>query len=507
MRATVLGVLGLSAMAACASDDAYTVVTVSTRPAVHDAAKLSVRLSNAGTMRTDELALDGKAFPVTFALTAPGRDGDLAIEIEARDAAGLLVGRGATATTVAAPTAEVELDTADFVVNTEVAGDQFPSDDFEAHGFQVAATSDGTWTTSFRDGCDTPCNMYGRRFDAQGRPVVTSIAASTNQFALSTTLTNSLSTPAIAATATTTMAVWDSRDTAGNAGIACRALDAAGQATPDQTTLSNDTSTDVVSITPLSNGFFAASWNAFLSTSVIRTLVIKPDCTPVGAPVTVNAGTASARRAAIAASAAPSNVMTAWITDGSVRYRIGTLTNTTTVADTLFVAKPGTGTETAEAVRIAPLGAGFAVAVRWADTATTGNGRIDVYRTTATGTLMGPALMVTDKAGADFESSQGFGIAARPDGMLMVVWHACGANGDGDDCGVFGRAITPAGAFVGPAFVVPTTTKAAQTNPSVAGLPDAFVVVWKDLSTDEPDHAGAAVRARIVYPAPSSSAR
>jgi len=506
--ATAVSTLPLLALIGCASQEDYTIVTVSNRPAVHDAARLSVTLTNAGSMRTDELALDGKPFPVTFALTAPGRDGDLTIAIDAFDAAGLLVGRGSTATTVASPTAAVMLDTADFVVNTEFAGDQFPSSDFESHGFQVAAATDGTWTATFRDACDTPCNMFGRRFDAEGRPVETSIAASANQFAFTTDLTGFISTPAIATAGATTMAVWDFDDPATtDTGIACRAIDAQGMALPAQRILATDPSTDVASITPLSNGNFAVTWNAFITTSVIRTVVARPDCTVFsGSLQTINVGTTSVRRSAIAASGNPSNIMSAWIADGSVRFRIGSASNATVVADTLLLAKPASGIEAAEYVRLAPFGSGFAVAVRWASTMATGTGRIDVYRTTPTGTIMGPALTVTDRAGAEFASKQGFGIATRADGVVMVVWHACGDNGDGDDCGVFGRAINPDGSFVGPAFVVPTTTKAAQTSPSVAALGDAFVVVWRDLSGDEPDHAGAAVRARIVYPsAPPAS--
>jgi hypothetical protein len=506
--AAAIASLGLLALIGCASQEDYTIVTVSNRPAVHDAAKLAITLTNAGSMRTDELALEGKPFPVTFALTAPGRDGDLTIAIEAFDAAGLLVGRGSAATTIASPTAGVMLDTADFVVNTEFAGDQFPSSDFESHGFQVAAASDGTWTTAFRDACDTPCNMFGRRFDAEGRPVETRVAASANQFAFTTTLTGFISTPAIATAGSTTMAVWDFDDPTSTAtGIACRSIDALGMALPDQRTLATDAGTDVASITPLSTGNFAVTWNAFISTSVIRTVVARPDCTVFsGSQQTINVGTTSVHRSAIAASGSPSNIMSAWIADGSVRFRIGDAINGTVVADTLLLAKPASGVEAAEYVRLAPAGNGFAVAVRWASTTTPGTGRIDLYRTNLMGTIMGPALMVTDKAGADFDSKQGFGIATRADGMVMVVWHGCAENGDGDDCGVFGRAINPDGSFVGPAFVVPTTVKAAQTSPSVAALGDSFVVVWRDLSTDDPDHAGAAVRARIVYPsAPPAS--
>ena len=90
----------------------------------------------------------------------------------------------------------------------------------------------------------------------------------------------------------------------------------------------------------------------------------------------------------------------------------------------------------------------------------------------------------------------------------MVVWHACRENGDGNGCGVFGRALRADGTPAGDELVIATTTNGDQTNPSVAALPgDAFAVVWKDDSGAAPDISGSAVRARIVYPVGPSARR
>ena len=80
------------------------------------------------------------------------------------------------------------------------------------------------------------------------------------------------------------------------------------------------------------------------------------------------------------------------------------------------------------------------------------------------------------------------------------MWHACGANGDGQGCGVFARVLRPSGAPVRDVFGLATTTISDQTNPSAAALPGAFAVAWGDTSAMAPDTAGSAVRARVIYP-------
>src|SRR5436190_6632342 len=128
--------LSIVLLAACGEDATYMTVTVDKRAAVHDATSLKVTLANAGSMRTDDLDLGAHPFPVTFTLSAPGRSGDLTITVDALDTAGTLVGRGIGQAKLDDMTAAVVLDSADFVVNSEYANDQFLTSDYEAVGFQ-----------------------------------------------------------------------------------------------------------------------------------------------------------------------------------------------------------------------------------------------------------------------------------------------------------------------------------------------------------------------------------
>src|SRR3569623_284696 len=144
MRALLLMLL----VAGC-TDDKYLVVTVQATPAVQGASSLVVTLSNAGTSRMDTLPLTGHAFPVTFSVSAPGRTGDLDIKVEAQSADMLVVGVGSGAAKIGDTEASVMLDTADFVVNTDYAIDQFLAQDYAASGLQLAATTAGHWTAAF----------------------------------------------------------------------------------------------------------------------------------------------------------------------------------------------------------------------------------------------------------------------------------------------------------------------------------------------------------------------
>ena len=491
----------LAALGACPGDQDFIIVTVTGRAAVHDIKTLKVTLSNAGTMRTDELPFGEQQLPVTFSVSAPGRTGDLGVSVEGLDKDGLLVGLGTATSTLDVLTADVLLESADFVINTDYAEDQFPSDDYEAHGFQVSAAPDGsTWTAAYRDRCNSPCNMFARRFDKAGRAVQTKLAASTNGFPMSTTPTTSVSTPAIATAGNNTIEVWDFNDPTAmttTVGVACRSIDATGQGNPNQVTIATDASSDVVAISPLSNGFFAVAWSAIITTGVVRSAIVRSDCMVMAGLSTVST-TASARKVSVAA--VGTTVMYAFVVAGGVRLRFGNFSNVfTSPTDVQFLA--ATGTEQIESVRVAPLGTGFAVFVRWALSGSfMGPGRIELYRTSVTGSVIGSPVLVSTKSGSDFASSEAFGVASRSDGVLMVTWHSCLTNGDGSGCGVWGRAFRENGTPVGNEFIIPTTTMGDQSNPSVAPIADAFVVVWKDESAQAPDVAGSAIRGRIIYP-------
>ena len=497
MRALIL--VGL--LASCGGDDTYMVVTVDKRVAVSAPTKLEVTLSNAGSMRTDSLDIGSNQFPVTFSISAPGRSGDLGISIDALDSQGQLVGRGAATTTLASEATSVMLDSADFVVNALYANNQFLSNDFEAVGLQLAAISSGTWTVAFREDCmpTNSCNVLARRFDTAGKPVRSELAAGDTQFPVSTVLTTSGAIPAVAASGITTLVFWDYINTTGSTpGVGCRALNEQGAGTPNQLTISTD-SADVVSAAPLSNGNFVVTWQTFMTTQIVRGVIVTPACATLASqmPFTIStvSGTFGARRSHAAANGA--TILYTWIVDGQVHIRTGPLTGTPLGTEVVLV--PKTASQEVDHVRVVPWQAGFAVAVRWAAASGTGPGKIEVYRVSTAGAIQGPPVLITDKSGSDFASDKAFGLAQRSDGAVMVAWHVCEA-GPGT-CDVYGRILRPTGAPVGDPYIIATSTGSDQVNPSIVALDaTSFAAAWNDSSGIEPDQSGSAVRARILYP-------
>jgi len=492
----------LLASAACGGDETYILVTVDKRPAVHEPETLEVTLSNDSSMYSQTLDLDGHAFPVTFSISAPGRSGDLGITIDAIDGMETLVGRGVGTLSLDSPSAVVVLDSADFVVNSEYANDQFLTDDLETVGFQLAATSDGTWMATYRDACDAngDCQVYGRRFDATGLPVFSQIAAGDIAFKLTTGATTVYTTSAVAASGTAMAAFWDYENVTDLArGIACRPLDATGASTTDPVSVASG-STDVVSASGLSGGNYAVVWSDMDTTPVsIRGAIVSSSCAPLaGSPFVVSppgaaVGTFGARRAHVASNG---NVaLFAWITDDDLWIRTGSAAGPSG-PEMKIVTK--TASQTIEYVRVSPWDTGFAVATRWKSSAVDGPGKIEIYRVSSTGIVMGSPIVVTDRSGSDYPSNKGFSIAEGADHSIFVAWHVC-ETGPGL-CDVFGRLYRSSGDAAGEAFVVPTSTTSEQTNPSVVSVGDSFVVAWNDSSGEAPDSSGTAVRARVITP-------
>lgn len=506
MRAAIVAML----VAGC-SGDTFLVVTVDARPAVQGAASLTVTLHNGSDTVMHQLAMGSHAFPVHFSVDAPGRTGELDVTVEADDASGTAVGFGSAMTTVGATSVDLMVDTADFVVNTDVAMDQFLTADFDfdTHGLQLSATPDGNWTVGFRDNCNGTgmCNMYARRFDNHGVPVRTVAAAGTNQFVLTTTLTDSFTEPALAAGGTTTLAVWNNTDTVGSPparGVACRSIDDMGNADAGQLSLSSDASS-VVSIVGLSNMNFAVTWEIGTPpTAFIRTIIAKPDCTPLSMNpqnASTTQGTSFGPQSAhVAANGA--NLMYAWITDGDVYVRPGTNSGPSGTGDIKLL--PHTMTQEASGVRIAPLASGFGLVVRWVNPSNTGPGKIELFQVSTTGGMSGALpTLISDQTQSDFVSGQQSpGVAARAsDGALLVVWHQCDDQGTVGTCDVYGRMVRPNATTSGGQFMIPTTTMLDQTSPAAVALPDgSFAVAWNDQSHTGADQSGYAVRARIIYP-------
>ncbi|HUJ60312.1 MAG TPA: hypothetical protein VLX92_17515 [Kofleriaceae bacterium] len=506
--------LVLALVAGC-TDEHYLVVTVDARPAVHDATSLAVTLSNGEASRMQSVTLGSHTFPLTFSVSTPNRTGELDLTIEADDAGQTAVGLGSASTTIGTAKLDLMLEATDFVVNTDFAMDQFLSENSEANGLQLAVDSNGTWTVGFRDNCNqtNSCNIYGRRFDPRGVAQNTEAAAGTNAFLVTTDETQEFSTPAVTAAGSNTLVMWDAddpTDTNGTlASVACRALDAQGNASASQNALSTDDASSVT-VTPLPNGNFAVSWEIFTPQDEIHTIIAKPDCTPVNtSPVKVSTtvGTTLGPGGSHVA-ANGTGVLYAWVTDGDAYVRAGNDTAGLTGTTDIKLLAHSADYEV-RAVRLAPLGSGYALVVRWGNPGFSGPGKIELFQLTATGALAVPQpTLITDQSQGDFVSgSQAPGIALRAsDGAMLVVWHACDASGSTGSCDVFGQMIRPDGSLSGTSFPLATTTMEDQTAPAAVALPDgSFAAAWNDSSLTPPDTSGLAVRARIIYPAYSAS--
>jgi hypothetical protein len=508
MRALVLTSL-VTLGAACGSEQAFTIVTVDGRPAVGGVVSLVITLSNDEAMRSNTIDFGANTFPVTFSVSAPGRTGDLGIRVDGVDAGGVLLARGEVTTTIDAPDAAVMLEPADFVVNTDFLDDQQLSSYSSSNGFQLSATTGDTWTAVYNVACVAgTCDMFARRFDARGQAVSTQAAAGINNFKINSSPTTFFTQPAVASAGAATIGIWNFDDTViVKKGIACRSLDAAGAMNASQVEVAVDELPDLVSTHAMSNGNFAVAWDGRITgADQVRSAIVRPDCTTqTSATVSTVPGTLGPNRSAVTTSG--DRIMYAWILDGNVRMRIASNANAFVTPDTQIVGK--TATEQVEYVRVSALqGGGFAVAVRWIQsTGLTGPGRIELFRTDATGAVQGTPTLVTDRSGTEFGSRDSFGIATRGDGQIMVVWSSCNDFGDGSGCGAFGRVFRSSGVAVGEAFSLATTIDNDQTGPSVVGLDGAFAAAWSDRSSAEPDRSGSAVRARILYPADDAAAR
>jgi hypothetical protein len=489
-----LTLVGAVLASGCGGDGGAIVVTVTGRPATHDVAKLEVTLTHESMSQSQVFDLDGRALPVTFSVTTSGRSGPITIAARGLDAGDREVARGNTISDAGADSADLVLDPSDFVVNTEFAGGQFLNADFETTGFQIAATTSGLVTIGFRDDCPvTACNQFGRRFDANGIAVSTDLGAGTNQFRW-----NEIDGMGVAHLGMTTaldgatLVFWDTPT-----GVSCRAMSLQNQASSPEVEISTETSADVVSAVGLADGNVGVTWASIEapSTRVIRGAVVTPTCTVRTAAFTI-AGpvTTIAHRPAIAANAQTSVV--AWIDGNEARYRIGTPAGVflpSGSGQTGGTLIPGDVDVSIDFVRVIASAGGYAVIYRTFESAQPED-RIFLRRMASTGGSIGVDTVVGTLA-LGFNSPA---LAARADGAILVVWEDC-SDTDGSSCGIIARLVRPSGVPVGDPFVVNTTTRADQTDPSVAAFGDVFVVAYSDSSTDPPDIDETGVRARFLY--------
>lgn len=497
--------MAMVALAAACSDTPTMVVTVRARPAVTGATSIMVELKNGAGLAGDTFELRERAFPITFSISSPGRNGELEIKVSARDKDNLLVGRGASMVDISSDTAEVLIDSADFVVNTNLAEDQYLTNDFEAVGAQLGTGPAGEWTVSFREQCTVAaCNVFARRFNPLGAPVPSALAAGTNAFAVNTGRVGLATSPATARGVEKSLLFWETVDV-NNAtdGVACRALDGLGGATSERR-LVTEPSTDVVVAAPLANGSFAVTWSGrrmATDRSALRTLVVGDDCAPRGVVQAVNTVVPAAGVRPSAMAASSEGYVVVWPAEGGVRARFFNLDGTPAAAAETQLLTPEVG-EQLSMVRVTSYEGGFALAAMRSAAASYS---LRLYRFTASPTqvptLVGAGAIIAERLTSPFG---GFSLASHARGPILTSWEGCADAGDSEGCGVFGRLYGTDGLARTEPFIIPTTTAKDQENPSVAALTIddslvTFVAAWNDGSNAAPDTSGAAVRARLLY--------
>ena len=435
MRATVTAAVALVAATACGSNPAI-VVEVRGRPALGEVKRLGITVANAGSTQMQSFDVEGESFrrrsrsPRTG---APARSG-----VSARLVDDVVTAIGATSVKRAANEGTLLLNPADFVVNTEFAGDQAPNVDIETNGFQITANG-GVVTLGFGDDCPVSvCNQYGRRYTADGLPQSTGLGAGTNQFRWNQADGQFAATLAVASQPDgSSLALWDTPT-----GVSCRAMDPAGDPAGAEVQIAADAGADVVSAVPLANGNYSVAWvadDAATTNRVIRSAVVTTTCGAAIAPFIAAGSISFASRPAIAH--APSGTMIAWIENfEQARFRIGAATGSfspvgAAQTGTVLISPPGTNT--IEFIRPIVGDDGYAIAYHSADFDLT-NDRIFFRRASPAGarsapTRSSPSTSRTrrprSRAAPSTAPSRSRGRSATPAGTARVA--ACSSSSCG----------------------------------------------------------------------------
>jgi hypothetical protein len=192
--------VALALLAACGGGDAppatadptaVVLVTLTTRSTVLPAQQLHVSFANAGTEVTRDFDVPADAvFPQTLTVTAPGRSGELVLDVAAADASGATIARG-TNHVALDPAGQVNLSVTlepeDFVVNARTPASQLLARNPDLSGRQTAVRDDGSILLAWETDCASPtsCNIYARRLDAAGRPVASGDATAADDLVAS----------------------------------------------------------------------------------------------------------------------------------------------------------------------------------------------------------------------------------------------------------------------------------------------------------------------------------
>lgn len=503
----VTAALGLGT--ACGGDDiTVIVVTVRARPSVDSIDTLLITASNEAASIQTRFEVAGRALPLTFSITPEGRAGELVIDARGEDELGILRGIGAARTTIVTGTRvdlELELDPADFVINSSIAGNQRLTFVTERTGRQLAAAPDGSILAAFVNDCATlgRCDVFARRFDADGQPLMNGITMDAGEFIAN--LSDEVgSVPAVAVGPSGMYVAWETF-----ADVRGVALDATGAHVGFSETVLSD-STEFpgdTSLAALGSGDYLAAWGQGF-TGTIRGRLIGADGVPRANPITNDAldfpistiATADSILPAVAPTGTGQGFVAVWRTSTEVRGRFFDSTGLPLSASEVLLASYD-----AAANVFGPQVAwsGGSAMVTWGvrDATTPGLER-GAYAVQRFDPPNGPAsspVRYVSQSTPDVSSAPD--IAALPNGMVGVTWHDCTTDGDGSGCGVFFQLVRPTGLAIGEPIVVNTTTLNDQVGPSIAAVGTAsFAIAWTDSSATEPDTSQTAVRGRLIYP-------
>ena len=505
-RSCALAVVGAAGLcAACGGDAPITIVEVAARPAVADVTQLVVTLANDSSMQTETFAVAGRSFPLTFSVETPGRTGELALEIAARDGSGLTVGRGAAAIPIVDGQSElsVMLEPDDFVVNTTYAGSQDLAFRLDGGGRQLSVATDGRFTIGWSDTCVTVgrCDVFGRRFDATGQPIDTAIAAGDGQFNLNQTDGDVGYEPSLAVDRSgNTVATWST-----GADLFAVVIDPAGaHVTGTETVVATLTSPGTPGVTALPDGRYVVVWIENAPTAgqyLVKGRFLGANGQPINNPITATNLAFTISTAVLVTDQAPAVVAlgdaaafaVAWRRADTIVGRFFGAAGTPLGPEVTLASHP---TEALGPPQLALLGRDVVMTYR---RVTAGgdadDGQLLVRRYTPAGAGIGAAVVVAD----DVEA--GPAALAITGDDVGLAWAACAADSDGDGCGIRFRAydgnLTPRG----DAIPVNSTIAGDQEDPSLGWLPDRSVAVtFSDASASAPDRDGSAVRARVIYP-------
>ena len=495
----------LALVAAACGDGTYTIVTIDARPAVAAVRTVDVSLANANATQFATFVVDGRDFPLTFSIETGDRAGELAIAVDGKDAAGALIAHGDATAPIASDggAAAVMLEPTDFVVNTTFVGDQTLAFRPEAGGRQIALSPEGIATIGWSDSCQVVgrCDVFGRRFDANGRAVSSALAAGPGEFIINrsdvTGFEPSLATNAAGRTA----AVWST-----GADLLAVVIDASGAAlTATETKVAVGTLPSTPAVIAVPDGRFVVAWNERSPTAgqyLIRARYLSSDGQLIANPI---AGNDAAYTISTVVLTEPNPPALAWLGDGlamvvgwrsgtAIRGRFYTSTGLPRAGELLFAAFPA-GEQIGEP-QVASIGGD--AAVLFARVTTGGDadaGQLFLRRLAPTGTVRGTDAIVTDAV-----ELAPAALAASAD-TLAAAWTTCAADADGATCAIRYRRYDASLGALGPSRLANTTTAGVQQAPSIAILPgSAFVLAWSDGSATAPDRDGFGIRARIVYP-------